>query len=192
MPRNLARCAVALASVLGGGGCLFKADYGGGGFTCTDGVCPSGFACAADQRCVRSGDGGPGGDAMTDARQEALTCADPGVFAPTGGTRTGTTVGRGSTISSMCGGTIMNGPDAVFRIVLPAGKTLIVGIDGGREAYVLSACTLTPATPACLGNMRATAGSPISLTPAAGTYFIIVDDTIPTAMSGYTLTLTVD
>ena len=187
MPRNLARCAGALAlAVLGG--CLFRADYDAGGFTCTDGVCPSGFACV-DQRCVRSGDGGPG-DAMADARQEALTCADPGVFPGTGGSRSGTTVGRNSTISSQCGGTIMNGPDAVFRIVLPAAGTLLVDVTGGRKAYVLSACTQTPATPMCLTNTRAAMGSPISLALAAGTYFVIVDDEIPTSTSAFTLTLT--
>lgn len=187
MPRNLARCAGALAAAAVLGGCLFKADYDAGGFTCTDGVCPAGFACVG-QRCVRPGDGGPGDG--PDARPEALTCADPGIFAATGGTRPGTTAGRTSEISSQCGGSIMNGPDAVFRIALPAPTTLLVSIDGGRKAYVLSACTPQPATPMCVNNMRAAMGSPISLALAAGTYFVIVDDEIATAASSFQLTLT--
>lgn len=193
MPRNLARCAGALAlSILGG--CLFKADYDAGGFTCTDGVCPSGFTCTADRRCVRTagGDAGPDGDAG-DARIEALTCADPGAFPATGGTRSGTTVGRASEMSAQCAGAVMNGPDAVFRIALAgASQVLLVDVTGGRKAYVLSACTETPATPACLGNMRALAGQPISLTLAAGTYVVVVDDDLAAAASAFALTLTVN
>src|SRR5204863_203128 len=81
-----------------------------------------------------------------------------------------------SEISSQCGGTIMNGPDAVFRITLAAAsQMLLVEITGGRKAYVLSACTETPATPPCIGSARAAMGLPISLTLAAGTYFIVGD-----------------
>lgn len=190
MPRNLAVCAGALAlGILGG--CLFKADYDAGGFTCTDGVCPAGFVCT-DQRCVRSGDGGTGGDAMGDGRQEALTCADPGVFAAGGGARTGTTAGRTSEISALCFGSVMNGRDAVFRIALPTARTLLVSIDGGRKAYALATCTRAPATPMCIDNVRAAMGSPISLPLPAGTYFVIVDDENAAVESAFTLTLTVN
>lgn len=184
MPCSLAVCAVILL-----GGCFFDADYRG--VACGDGRCPSGLSCSASHVCV-AGDAGTGVDDAPDARLAALTCADPGVIASTGGTAAGTTIGRSPTVSSMCGGFVMNGKDAVYRIDLAAGKTLLVDVAGGRKAYVLAACTVAPATPVCLGNALATAGNPLSVMPAAGASFIVVDDENPANASTYMLTLTVN
>src|SRR4051812_33166547 len=49
MPWNLALCVTVFAA-----GCVFSADYGGGQYRCTDGKCPSGLVCSAEQRCVTS------------------------------------------------------------------------------------------------------------------------------------------
>jgi hypothetical protein len=186
MPRPVAICAATFLL----GGCFFSADYVGA--SCRDGICPAGLTCAANV-CV-AGDPGDAGSAdaldALDARLAALTCADPGIVAAAGGQELGTTVGRGSTVSSMCGGFVMNGKDAVYTITLAAGDQLLVDIAGGRKAYVIATC-VSPA-PACLGNMFATAGNPISVTPAAGASFIIVDDENPANESTYTLTLTVN
>ncbi|MEO8702691.1 MAG: hypothetical protein ABI867_21785 [Kofleriaceae bacterium] len=161
------------------GGCSFEADYTGGALACTDGRCPSGLVCTANA-CVAGGDaGGP------DAAMAALTCADPGVFTASGSVE-GTTAGRGSTVSAQCGGFVMNGKDAVYSIPIAAGEDLLVAITGARKAYVIESC---PAT-MCLGNAFASAGNPISVSPAAGTAFVIVDDENPSVAGAFTLTLT--
>ena len=187
MPRSLAVCAAIFL-----GGCFFEADYAGGSYTCNDGRCPSGLTCNADRRCVLGGDAGLDADAAIDAPRSALTCADPGLIASAGGSASGTTVGRGATVSSVCGGFVMNGRDAAYRIELAAGQQLLVVIEGGRKAYVLASCQPVPATPACVGNARATMGNPLSVMPAAGPSFVIVDDENPASESTYVLTLTVN
>lgn len=173
-----------LVVFVGLAGCLFDADYRGGTYTCSDDRCPSGLTCVAGM-CVVPGEV----DAAIDAPAPALTCADPGVIASPGGTAMGSTDGKPMTLSSMCGGFIMNGREAVYRIELVAGDSLLVAIAGSRKAYVIAQC-VTPA-PACLGNTLATDGNPISVTPAAGPSFVIVDDENPANAGAYTLTLTV-
>jgi hypothetical protein len=188
MPRTLVLCAV-LSS-----GCLFSADYGGGQYTCTDNKCPSGLVCS-NMRCIAPSQiDAPLGDVMIDtmidARMAALTCVDPGVIAPAGGTEMGTTVGRTSTISAMCGGFVMNGNDAVYRVTAAAGDMYLVGITGVR-AYVIAPCSAAPATPMCLGNAFAMQGNPISFTAAfAGQHFIVVDHENVATSGAYTLTVT--
>ena len=76
-----------------------------------------------------------------------------------------------------------------YRIDLTAGDQLLVSITGPRKAYVIAQC-VTPA-PACLGNMLATDGNPLAVTPAAGPSFVIVDDENPASTGTFTLTLTV-
>jgi len=189
MPCYLVPCAVLLA------GCLFSADYGGGQYTCRDNKCPSGLTCSTDKRCVSpSAIDAPLGDVVTDmmidGRMAALTCVDPGVVAPTGGTEMGTTAGRTSTISAMCGGFVMNGNDAVYRVTAAAGDMYLVGITGMR-AYVIAPCSAAPATPSCLGNMFAMQGNPIAFTAAfAGQHFIVVDHENVATSGAYTLTVT--
>ena len=166
-------------------GCLFDADYRGGSYTCSDDRCPSGQSCVAGM-CV-SGDAGS--DAPADGPMAALTCADPGRLASPGGSAMGSTDGKPMNLSSMCGGFVMNGREAVYRIELVAGDSLLVAVTGSRKAYVIAQCVM-PA-PACLGNTLATDGNPISVTPAAGPSFVIVDDENPANSGAYTLTLTV-
>lgn len=182
MPRTLVACVAVLS------GCFFDADYRGGSYACSDGRCPAGLECR-DQLCVapQADDGGM--DTLVDARQAALTCADPGVV--TAGSYDGTTVGRPATVSSMCDGFVMNGRDAVYRIEIGAGDSLLVSIDeGARKAYVIAQCVPAPSSPACLGDTAATLGNPISVTPAVGPAFVIVDDDNPAATGTYRLTLT--
>lgn len=189
MPWNLALCALLMS------GCLFSADYSGGQYTCKDGSCPSGLTCSADKKCVSPtaidaplGDVVP--DMMIDGRMAALTCVDPGVVPATGGTEMGTTAGRTSTISAMCGGFVMNGNDAVYRVTAAAGDMYLVSITGVR-AYVIAPCSAAPATPTCLGNAFAQPGNPISFTAAfAGQHFIVVDHENVATSGAYTLTVT--
>ena len=182
MPRFL----VVVIAILGA--CSFDARYSEG-VPCTDGECPSGLVCHLE-RCVSM----IPIDMMLDVPPEgppaALTCADPGVFGPTGGTVMATTEGATSKMSSLCGGIVQNGPDRVYRIMMN-GEQLRVSIAGGRKAYVLASCVVAPNTPNCLDGVRATDGNPIVVTPAAGPAFVIVDDENAAAMSSYTLTLTV-
>ncbi len=192
MPWNVALCVLVMA------GCVFSADYGGGRYRCSDGVCPDGLVCTTDQRCVASpaidaptSDGDAMPDAVVDARLAALTCADPGLVPAAGGSDMGTTAGRSSTISASCGGFIMNGNDAVYRLtVASAGDMYLIGITGVK-AYVIAPCSTTPATPVCVGNSFATAGNPIAITAtSAGQHYIVVDHESPATSGAYTLTVT--
>jgi hypothetical protein len=130
-------------------------------------------------------------DASIDARAAGLTCADPGAAV---GSVPGTTVGRTSTISSLCGGLVMNGPDAVYRVSASAGQTIHVSITGSYavKAYVIAPCVIAPTTPACLGNVAAIAGVPLAVpAPTTGDYFVVVDDENPALSGTYDLTVTV-
>jgi hypothetical protein len=193
MPRIVLACVPFLV-----GACLFKANYEGGDLACSDGRCPAGLACHADGRCgppidAAARDATDASDASIDARVEALTCADPGIIAGTGGMKTGTTAGRTSRMSASCGGFVNNGPDAVHRITLPAGTMVTVAITGTLKAYVIAGCVEQPSTPVCYGNARATSSVPLTISPAAGDSFIVVDEENPGASgAAYTLTVTVN
>ena len=186
--------------VVGSTGCFFDADYGTGSYKCSDGRCPSGLVCNTDtNRCVTQLDGGledvmDAPDAPTDVPIDtmppALTCVDPGVISMTGGTASGTTVGRASTISAICNGSVMNGNDAVYRISAAAGDMFLVSITGVK-AYAIAPCAASPAMPTCIGNTAAAPSNPISFTaPTAGPYFIVVDHENPATSAAYTLTVT--
>jgi hypothetical protein len=181
-------------------GCFFDADYRGGRYTCKDGLCPSGFTCNADQVCIdprddASVDDGRSDGPTVDAPPRAATCADPQPFPAAGGSTSGTTTGRSNTVSSMCSGSVMNGADAVYRVDTAAGAQLLVSISGSFavSAYVIAACNVSPATPACIGTMAATPGNPINVTTSfAGEHFIVVDSANAAANGTYTLTLDVN
>ncbi len=197
-PRIVRTLFVVVGGVLAGGctGCSFEADYSAGGFACTDGRCPSGLTCVnetcVDPATLDGGNDGPGDGAdATDGPMAALTCADPGIVGSTGGMVSGTTTNHPMNLSGTCGGFVMNGREAVYRIDLVAGDSLLVSIsNSARKAYVIASC-VTPA-PACLGNTLATEGNPISVMPAAGPSFVVVDDENPSLDGPYTLTLTVN
>ena len=185
MPRNLLVCAVALF-----GGCWFDADYRGGHFTCSDGVCPAGLTCQADV-CVTSVDAALlDSTTAIDARIAAATCADPMPFPAAGGTLSGDTGARVNTVTASCGGFVMNGKDAVYRIDTTAGDHLLVSLTGTLQAYVIAPCAAAPATPTCLGNTVASAGNPIDVATTGGAQFIIVDDANPATSGVYALTVT--
>ena len=189
MPWNSLCCAVVLV-----GGCWFDADYRGGHFTCTDGVCPADLVCRAAV-CVAPGpaiDAAIAIDAVAavDARVAAATCADPMPFPAAGGTLTGDTSARGNTVTASCAGFVMNGKDAVYRIDTAAGDHLLVAITGALQAYVIAPCAAVPGTPVCLGNAVASAGNPIDVATAGGAQFIIVDDANPATSGAYAVTVT--
>lgn len=166
--------------------CVFDADYRGGTYRCSDGVCPSGLRCEAGV-CTSRPPIDAGADAAHDSHVAALTCADPGEA----GSASGTTAGRNNTISASCGGFVMNGPDAVYRVIANAGQHVMVTVTG-RQAYVIAPCTPAPQTPSCLGNSLASAGSPISVVAAAtGPQFVIVDDSNAAGSGAYTLDVSV-
>jgi hypothetical protein len=166
--------------------CVFDADYRGGTYRCSDGVCPSGLRCEAGA-CTSMSPVDAGADAAHDSHVAALTCADPGEA----GSAASSTAGRGNTVSASCGGFVMNGPDAVYRVTANAGQHVMVSVTG-RQAYLIAPCTLAPQTPACIGNALASAGNPISVVaPASGSQFVIVDDSNAAASGAYTLEISV-
>ncbi|HUS27066.1 MAG TPA: hypothetical protein VMZ53_01105, partial [Kofleriaceae bacterium] len=129
-----------------------------------------------------------------DAPLRAATCADPQPFPATGGVTGGTTAGRMNSVSAMCSASVMNGADAVYRIGATTGAQLLVSVSGYTNvaAYVIGACTGTPATPICLGSTAAMPGSPINVTASStGQYFIVVDSANAGASGAYTLTVDV-
>ena len=170
------------------GACSFDASYTGM-IRCSDGRCPSGLVCHLET-CVTMIPDDIAPDIQVDAPPAALTCADPGPFADTGGVTSGTTVGASSKMSSSCGGFVMNGPDRVYRIMMDGTEQLRVSITGLRKAYVLASCVEAPSTPVCVGNARATEGNPLLVTPPAGAVYVVVDDENAAAASSYQLTLT--
>ncbi|HEY4176346.1 MAG TPA: hypothetical protein VGM90_05925 [Kofleriaceae bacterium] len=198
MPRNLKFGSLILA--VAGTGCFFDANYGNGGFQCSNGACPSGLVCdTAANKCVATlvdaaldVPSDTSVDAMPDGEvSHALTCADPGPIASTGGTASGTTAGRGFTIYGMCGGFVMNGADAVYKLPSVAASSQYLVSITGRKAYVIAPCVTTPSTTPCIGNVYASAGNPIQvMAPTAGDYYVIVDDITPSDTGAYTVTVT--
>jgi hypothetical protein len=199
MPRTAAGvlAIVAGAAVMAGGagaGCGFDADYRGGTFRCSDGVCPSGLACVAGT-CVAPGDARATIDArvVPDARA-ARTCGDPDdVARGAAHTITGTTSGGSNHVSAMCGALVMNGPDDVFRVTAQAGDKLDVSITGDSvvRAYVVAACAAPPQTPVCEGGVFTEPGViGISLTSLpAGTHYILVDSENAALGGSYSVTV---
>lgn len=181
-------CSLALCALIFVGGCFFEADYSGGNFACNDGKCPSGLVCI-DKACVTPPDAAvdDAHNDAPDAREAALTCADPGVLT-SGRGAAGNTQGRPATVASQCAGFIMNGRDAVYRITVPAGDQLRVEITGNLRAYVIAQC-ISPA-PACVGNVAAVNMVPINVSPPAGDAFVIVDHEFASTVGAYTVTAT--
>lgn len=182
------------------GACSFDADYSGGNYLCTgrENSCPLGLECRTvgdEKRCLERSDAAIDAldDAMPDARKAALNCADPGVIPPTGGGDMDTTVGRTPKVAPMCNGTVMTAVDAVYRITPGAGKQMLVDIATTNAsfsvtAYVTTACPST----ACLTNMYAFPGNPISVTTLAGDHYIVVDSGISADSGPYTLAVTIN
>jgi len=174
--------------------CGFDADYSGGRFTCSDGKCPTGQTCVNNE-CVVPHDAGPDADSSIDARPPLLVCGDPGILPAGGGTAMGTTNStHGNTVDSLCNSLVMNGYDAVYRVDALAGDHIGVMVSGSFpvRGYVIVPCTPSPSSPACLGNMFATATAPISVTTTmAGQHFVIVDGENAGLSGSYTLTVTV-
>jgi hypothetical protein len=187
------RAFLALLAIALLGGCAFDARYDGGHYTCSDGKCPSGLVCSASKVCVANTDGGiaidSAIDSATDAPLDALTCAAPGPIVA--GSFAGSTASRVNTVSSSCGGFIMNGPDAVYRITATSGQAITVSITGAYpvNAYAIMPCTVTPGTPLCEGNKFASSGMPITLTLTVGPHYIVVDSPNPAQSGSYTLTV---
>lgn len=190
---------VAVSLLLAASGCFFDADYRGGHYLCSDGVCPSGMTCeqavCVDPTHKDASIDGPKDGPIFDAPPRAATCADPQPFPAAGGTTTGTTMGRGNLITAMCSASVQNGADAVYLVNAAAGAHLLVSISGYSQvsAYVIAPCSASPATPTCLGSTAATQGNPINVqTTFAGQHFIVVDSANAAANGAYTLTLQVN
>ena len=168
-------------------GCSFSADYHGGLFQCSDGVCPTGFLCYQNL-CIDADGGIP--DAAIDAPPAALNCAEPGALT---GQTIGDTTGRTSQVSAMCAGSVQNGADEVYELHAAMNQNMTIKITGQFQvdAYVLAPCEAAPAVPACLQDQVAIPNTPITVAaPTAGDYFIVVDSENASMMGPYALTVT--
>ena len=188
MPRIVVACAVLV------GACFFQADYTGGHFRCTDGKCPSGLTCVEGTCGIPIDARIDTPDTAIDAKQAALTCADPGPFPTAGGSASGSTnAPHTNLITATCGGFVMNGNDAVYKIDAALGDHIALTIAGNFMvyAYAISPCMVSPAMPSCIGTMPASPGTPITITaPATATYFLVVDAVNPAQHGSYTLAVT--
>jgi hypothetical protein len=175
--------------------CGFDADYSGGRFTCSDGKCPAGQTCVANECVVPHDAGADDADAAIDARPAMLLCTDPGILPAGGGTAMGTTNMRNNTVDSLCNSLVMNGPDAVYRVNAALGAHIGITVSGSYpvRGYVIAPCVVSPNTQGCVGNMFATQTAPISVTTTfAGEHYIIVDGENAGLSGTYTLTVTVN
>jgi hypothetical protein len=121
----------------------------------------------------------------------ALTCTDPGTFIADD-TVTGTTMGRMNTVSALCNGIVMNGPDAVYKIAGTVGQMLTLTPHSSAypiTAYAIAPCA-TSGVPACTGSVYATDTTPVTIAiPAMADYFIIVDGGNAALSGAYSLTI---
>jgi hypothetical protein len=184
MPRMLV--AVALTASIG---CRFDADYAGGHYACSDGVCPAGLACNSADECVPPSEL----DAQVpDGPPPALDCSEPGVIIP-GAERTftGDTTGDSNDITAPCDSRNMFGPEDVYAGTAIAGDPLhvIIESDDDVAAYVIITCAASP--PTCLGNSLATPGFPLDIPSlAAGNFYVVVDSELALGGGPYTLRVT--
>jgi len=175
--------------------CGFDADYSGGRFTCSDGKCPAGQTCVANECVVPHDAAGEDADAPIDGHPAMLICTDPGILPAAGGTVMGTTNMRNNTVDSLCNSLVMNGPDAVYRVDATVGDHIGITVSGGYpvRGYVIAPCVVQPNSPACVGNMFATPTASISVIAAmTGQHYIIVDGENAGLSGNYTLTVTVN
>lgn len=174
-------------------GCSFDADYGGTNLRCpaSSPRCPDGYTCV-NQVCTMGGDddGGATDGSNADASSCQLatgegtrdTCGQardltPDATQPGGTTVYGNTTGYASDLTPStlpdCTTSPEPGPDAIWRVTLTAGQSLTVTLrpDGWNgDVYVVDACT---ATADCVGGGAMFA--PVTVMPAAGSYYIVVD-----------------
>lgn len=199
MPRIVVACACLLV-----GACSFDANYSGATIYCSDDKCPSGLSCETDGQGAKvcreprrdaAVDVTDSRDAQ-DARQQALTCNDPGIIPMTGGTVTGTTANRplGNSITTTCNGSMMLGYDAVYRLDnVGAGMQVNVSISAmgwtGAAAYIIQPCATNTN---CIGNIYAQPNASVNITTvAAGVPYVVVDSTLSGTNGQYTLSVSV-
>lgn len=187
-------------------GCSFDADYGGTSLACPPSSprCPDGYTCV-NQVCTRDGTT-DAGDATDTSGADAGTCdlaAAEGTrdtcgqardltaaASAAGGTRVhGNTSGYANDLTPStlpdCTTSPEPGPDGIWRVSVTAGQTLTVTFSPegwSGDVYVIDACT---STATCEGG--GPMFSPVSVTPTAGTYYIVVDSRMAGAAGCYAL-----
>lgn len=175
--------------------CSFDADYGGTSLRCPPSSprCPDGYTCV-NEVCTMGGDSDGGPDATDAPGADASACdlavgegtrdtcgqardLTPAAALAGGTTVYGNTTGYANDLTPStlpdCTTSPEPGPDAIWRVTIAAGQTLSVTFspDGWNgDVYIINACTST-ATCVEGGPMF----TPISVTPSAGTYYIVVD-----------------
>jgi hypothetical protein len=173
--------------------CSFDADYGGTQLRCPPASprCPDGYTCVNETCTMNGGTDGGGPDGVTpDAGACDLaigegtrdTCGQARDLTPAANMAGGTTVYGNTTgyANDLTPSTLPNcttspepGPDAVWRVTITAGQSLTVTFSPegwSGDVYVINACS---STATCMGG--GAMFTPVTLTPAAGTYYIVVD-----------------
>ncbi len=130
------------------------------------------------------------------------TCAQPpdittAAMAATGVTLTGSTAGFANDIAmpnNTCTGYPTAGPDAIYALDLPAGRTITATAAGSWD-IALMLVTPCSTTPTCLrGDDNGLSGVTESVTyatPAAGRVYVVVDGYNASANGAYSLTVRV-
>src|SRR5689334_20012757 len=194
-------CLAASTSCLVGACAFTEGSYAGTSFQCPgpDDHCPPGFRCESS-RCVAETDGNPTADGPTtdapasDATTDATVAADaplticeraalaanadrcPSAATPPG-TIYGTTAGYANDLApqiiATCTGALENGPDAIYRVDVAAGKRLTATLtpDGWDGAvYILTGCN-SAATCSDGSNTTGTGNETATVTATAATTY---------------------
>jgi hypothetical protein len=208
--RSRFHTSVAVAVVAAGlTACAFEADYGDTILACPPSSprCPEGHACVNDV-CTAGGslDASPIDTRTADSSTCDLavgegtrdTCGQARDLTPDASMTGGTTV-YGDTsgyVNDLTPSTLPDcttspepGPDAIWRVTTTAGQTLTVTFspDGwSGDVYIIDACT---STADCVegGPMF----TPVSVSPPAGTYYIVVDSRAAAVSGCFSLDVTI-
>lgn len=191
--------------------CSFDADYGGTQLRCPPSSprCPEGYTCV-NEVCTNGGADDGGIDGTDGVTPDASTCdlavgegtrdtcgqardLTPAANQQGGATVYGNTTGYANDLTpSMlpnCTTSPEPGPDAIWRVTLTAGQSLSVTFapDGwSGDVYITNACT---STATCVGG--GAMFTPVTVTPTAGTYYIIVDSRSAGASGCFALDVTI-
>lgn len=194
---------VAVAAA-GSTACSFDADYGGTNLMCpaSSPRCPDGYTCVnrvctmggADDGGIDAIDAAPStcdlavGEGTRDACGQARDLT-PAANLAGGTTVYGNTTGYANDLTPStlpdCTTSPEPGPDAIWRVTITAGQTLAVTFSPDRwsgDVYIINACTST-ATCVEGGPMF----TPVTVSPPAGTYYIVVDSRSTTAVGCFAL-----
>jgi hypothetical protein len=124
-----------------------------------------------------------GAESVNDTCAQAITLTRNGTYR-------GTTTGRAANYTATCGSGTETGPDVVFAIPVPAGRSVTVTTAGTAFDTVLYASTTCGTSTVCNDDSIGLQSSITLPTPAAMTTYYVVVDGYSGASGGYSVNVT--